>query len=293
MPILSLFLFLTTSGIRVTGAATCPSTDAVQNHLEVLLGEKNVTGWSATLRHTPGGVQVALVEGDGTVVSQRVMPSDRPCEDLANIAALLLASWLSDLTSQAVSAEPLPGLSLPAPIASEPGNHSWSWEVGLAPTGSFTGGSLAPGGLLQLEAGPADARWALRIAGLYDGPRQAPEGPGAVSWQRFQGDLGATYELSRSPYSLEIGGDIVFSDLLLRGLQFPADASATSLDPGIDISFRLAALRGPWHPWVGVWATLWTRQEVPLVQGLTLQATLPQVEACVGLGFSWRSSERF
>jgi len=295
VPNLSLWLLMAASSIRVTGADACPSPDAVQRKVAALVG--GATGWSATLRNTPGGLQIVLAEADGAVVSRRVIPrlasnTHRSCEDLAEIVALVLASWLSNLSSQAVSAEPLPSLSIPSPLPSS-AERSWSWEVGLGATGSVTGGGLAPGGLLQLEAGPARARWALRILAAYDGPRQTPEGPGAVSWQRFQGGLGASYELLRGSFSLEVGGDVVLSDIALRGLGFPTDSSSTSLEAGAELGVRLALLREHWHPWIGIWATLWTRQEVPSVQGLALQSALPPVEGFVGLGLSWRSVERF
>jgi hypothetical protein len=292
LPNLILFGLITASSISVTALDHCPSPEAVQKRLEALVGEQGGAGRSARLQNTPSGLHVWLVEGDGTVVSQRVIPNDRSCEDLGEIAALVLASWLSDLAPQAVSAEPLPTLSAPLPTRTETKESPWSWEIGLAPTGSLAGASVAPGGLLQIGLGPARARWGLRLSGIYDGLRQQPEGPGAVSWQRLQAGLGGTYALFRSPYVLEIGGDAVLSDVLLRGLHFSPDASSTSLDPGLDLSARLLLLRGHWHPWVGIWATVWLRQEVPSVQGLTLPA-LPQVEGLAGLGLSWQSLERF
>jgi len=293
LPNLTLLVLITTSSISVTGSDSCPSRDAVQERLDALVGEPSAGGLSARLQNTPSGLQVTLVEGDGTIVSQRVIPNHRSCKDLGEIAALVLASWLSNLQSQAVSAEPLPSLSRPSPTGTEANKRSWCWEIDLAPTGSFAGGTVAPGGLLQIGLGPAQARWGLRATGIYDGPRQAPEGPGAVSWQRLQVGLGGTYTLSRSPFSLEIGGDAVLSNVLLRGLRFSSDSSSTSLDPGLDLSARLVLLRGHWHPWVGIWATIWVRQELPSVQGLTLQSALPQVEGFAGLGLSWQSVERF
>jgi hypothetical protein len=293
LPSLILFGLIATSSISVTGLDWCPSSDAVQKHLDALVGEQGAPGRSARLQYTPSGLQVALLEGDGTLISQRTIPTDRSCDDLAEIVALVLASWLSDLASQAVSAKPLPSLSIPSPTPTRPTKRSWSWEIGLAPTGSFAGSNLAPGALLQVGLGPARGRWEARLTGIYDGPRQAPEGPGAVSWQRFQAGLGGIYALSRSPYSVEIGGDVVLSDVLLHGVGFSPDASSASLDPGLDLTARLVLLRGHWHPWIGIWATLWIRQEFPSVQGLTAPSALPQVEGFAGLGLSWQSVERF
>jgi len=207
------------------------------------------------------------------------------------MAALVLASWLSELSSQALAAEPLPHVSsLSAPAEAK--SSSWSWEIAVGATGSFSG-SLAPGALLQLEAAPSWARWSLRAVAGYDGPRQASDGPGEVSWQRLEGGVGASFELLASPYRLEVGADLLLSDVFLRGLDFPTTSSTASLDPGLGLNVRLSLLRGHWHPWVGVWGDLWLRDEVPTVQGLALQSTLPQVEVFAGLGISWQSAERF
>ncbi len=292
MPSLLLFGLITASSISVTGLDTCPSPAAVQKRLDALVGKQVGAGRSASLQNTPSGLRVWLLDADGTVISLRVIPNDRSCEDLGEIAALVLASWLSNLAPQTVGAEPLPTLPSPSPARTETKGTPWSWEIGAALTGSLTGGSFAPGGLLEVGLGPARARWGLRLIGSYDGPRQQPEGPGAVSWQRFQAGLGGTYTLSRSPYALEIGGDAVLSDVLLQGLHFSPDASSTSLDPGLDLSARLVLLRGHWHPWVGIWATVWFRRESPSVQGMP-QSALPQVEGLAGLGLSWQSLERF
>jgi hypothetical protein len=289
---LSLLLVFIPASIQLTTSGTCPSADAVRSRLDSLIGEQDGGPRSVTLDNSPDGLKIVLAEHDGSVVSRRVIPSNRSCDELAQMAALILASWLSDLSSQAVTAQPLPSLSGRSPTPPVVMRSPWSWEVALAPTGSFAG-SLAPGGLLQLEVSPATARWIVRLLGSYDGPRQRAEGPGEISWQRLQGGLGASYELLPSPYRLEVGGDLLLSDVLMRGLQFPSDASATSLDPGLDLTVRLSLLRGHWHPWVGIWGDLWIRQEIPSVQGLTLGSALPPLEAFAGIGLSWQSVERF
>jgi hypothetical protein len=262
----------------------------VEQRLDKLVVQQGIAGSSATLDRTPEGLRVSLLDGDGAVVSARSLPGDRACDDLAELAALVLASWLSDLTSQAASADPLPLLA--APPLPEP--SPWSWELSLAPLASFAG-SLAPGGLLAVGLGPAMARWDLRLAVAYDGPRSTAEGQGqSVSWQRGQLGLGGGYRFFGPPFSLEIGADLQVSDLFISGSGFSTDKSSTSLDPGVDLTARLVLLGGLWHPWVGVWATLWIRQEYPTVgpAGSTLPA-LPQGEGFVGLGLSWRSVERY
>ncbi len=275
----------------------CPSPAEVQRQVDALVldgGDGAGPPRSAILEETPGGLTVRLVEADGTLIFERVLPSGRSCGDLAEIAALVLASWSSKLTSQSSEAEPLPSLAAPAaPAPALAPRRAWSWEVALGPTVSFAG-TFAPGGLLQVGTGPAQARWEVHAVGSYDGPRPQPEGTGQVSWQRAQLGLGGGYALSRLPYSLEVGGEVVLSDIFMAGQGFPNNGSTTSLDPGIDLGARLALLRGRWHPWVGVWATVWLREEYPTVTNAAFSPTpLPLVEGFAGVGLSWQSVERF
>jgi hypothetical protein len=287
---LILLLFITaTSSIHVAGSGTCPAPEAVQTRLDALVAEPDVAGRSAQLEETSQGLAISILDPAGGIVSRRLLPGDRSCDALAEIAAMILASWLSELRSQAVSAEPLP--SEPPPPAPR---RPWSWEIGLGLTGSFTGSTFAPGGLFQVELGPAQARWALRAVAAYDGARQMSETPlGAVLWQRIAEGLGGGYTLFEPPYALELGGDLLLSEVLLQGQGFPVDDSTASVDPGLDLSARLVLLRGSWHPWIGLWATVWIRQEIPQIQGPTLTTALPQVEGFLGLGVSWQSIERY
>jgi hypothetical protein len=99
--------------------------------------------------------------------------------------------------------------------------------------------------------------------------------------------MGATYGFSTPIGRLECGTDAVLSLLLLRGLQFPSNTQASSIVPGVDLGARLLLLSGRWRPWLGVWGTLWLRQEMPQVAGLQSTDALPQVEGSAGLGLSW------
>jgi hypothetical protein len=292
LPHAAFLLWMASSGVRVTGALACPTTAAVEQRLSELTSPRSDEAWVAEIAATSGGVEISLLDAGGQAIWRREFPKDLPCSELADVMATVLASWLSDLRAQPARAEPLPG---PVGVASPPATATairspLSWGVVLAATGSFGGPGFAPGVLLDVGAGPARSAWALHLMGAYEGPRQLPIEPGSVSFQDWQAGVGASYALLARPfYRLEIIGYFVLSFLRLNGLGFTVDTTSNSVDPGFDLGARLFLFDGPWRPWVGMGATLWLREEVPLIQGVTSSTSLPRVGGMVGVGLAWGS----
>ncbi len=275
--------WMTLSAIRVAGATSCPTPSAVQRRLDSLAPEDVSPAQVATLENVPHGVKLTLFDMSGNELSRRTFAGDQPCAELANVMALVLASWRSELAPQPARAIPL--VSVTSGTASTRG---LSWQLAAGVSASF-GGGFAPGALLEVAVGPADSPWRVRAMGAFEASRQLIVGPGIVNWQDWQIGVGGAYAAIREPVRLEITGSAILSVLQLAGAQFTVNSSTTSLNPGVNLSARLLLLGGRWHPWIGLGATAWLRQEVPSVQGVASSAALPRLTGAMTAGVAWSS----
>jgi hypothetical protein len=284
---------MATTGIRVTGSSSCPTPADVEQRVEKLETDR-AEAPTATLETTPAGLDLELHDAEGRLIARRTMASNPSCEEQAEMAAVLLASWLSDLGAPSMTAQRLPDAapSLAQAVESPKpprGPSPWSWEVGVGPTGSFDSSGFAPGVAVEAGVGPSQAAWTLHLMGAYEGPRQLAVGTGTVSWQDWQVGLGASYAFSPRPYRFELMGYGLLADVDLSGAGFPVNATSQSLQVGLNLGARLLLLEGEWHPWLGAGTTVWLRQELPVVVGTPSSMTLPRVTGFVGLGIVWRS----
>jgi len=364
--------------IRVSGQVACPSPAAVEARLKQLAPEQGL-GDTVVLEVDHEQLRVQLRASDGAPLGQRTIPLSGACSDRVEVAAVVLATWLSTLAPQSGEAQripaapaPLPAIALPAqssevasaqvpeiapaplPAVTPPARSTAATAASSSPsgevdhaaqriavggsssatllsaarppatlsavaipsaattaattdvpapnastqpihlelagvaTGSFTSGGAAPGARLLLAASPDDARWAIELSALFDGPRTLPVPPGEVRWQRWGGALGAKVALFDAPAKLELGADFLMTALHASGQGFSNDAAQTAFDPAAELSARLLFFSGPWRPWLGLWTTAWLRQETPVVEQLSSSVVLPRIELFAGVGLSWK-----
>ena len=86
----------------VAGTATCPQPDAVAQawraaQTDALTAER----WLARVDagEAAGSTRLRLFTGDGREVASRELPADRPCDELAQTAAVLLSAWQAQLST--------------------------------------------------------------------------------------------------------------------------------------------------------------------------------------------------
>lgn len=280
----------------VFGSATCPIPAEVEHRLAELAPGRG-GGQRATLNASDQGLDLTLYGSDDTELGHRTLPADHPCDELAQIATVVLAAWLAALSPAIGPAErlELPPPAAPPPIAETrspppPPAAGWLVQVAAAATGSASVGGVAPGASLDVSFEPRNARWGLHLLGVYDGPRQSSVTDGLLRWQRFEAALGGTYALTNAPFELALGADLALSALHAQGIGFSTDAAATSADPGLDLSARLLFLRGQWRPFVALWAVAWLQQDSALIQNVPMSFVFPQFEVFAGVGISFRTA---
>src|SRR4051812_33378892 len=133
----------------------CPSPAAVEARVRQILGLRAgvVLGEQATVERLESSLHVSLKSQDGRVLGDRSLPLDGSCSELAGVAAVVLAGWLSDVHPEFVGVlpeappppppPPPPQQQQPArPVRPRPASHQG--RVGLGLGANFSGARLVP-----------------------------------------------------------------------------------------------------------------------------------------------------
>jgi len=299
-----LALSLTEAGLQILGTSTCPTAPEVQAEL-VNGSVPNVrSDQPAVVRldqdSADGTLRLRVYDENGVLLGVRALPPESDCRLLAQAAATLLRSLELELE---VAQAPLPLVVLNAPAKGSDETKrrvSTALELGGGAIGSFDGSAAAAGALLisSLRIGHSPIRPELALA--FETPRQlAVTTSGHGSWWRIWAAPGAQWRLTdRRLFWLSLHLDLPIGAVVATGTGFPANEGGAAFDLGVSLGVR-AGLRfllprgeagAGLLPWLGLWGTGWPLAHVLSVAGGSSDATLPRLEACLGLGLSW--SER-
>src|SRR5262249_18315952 len=152
---------------------------------------------------------VTLARPDGTTIGERALDRGYPCADLASAAAVVIATWESDVHPEFRLPPPLappPAPRAPSPPAPPvvsaspaPAPAGARWDVGAGITGSLapSSGGTAPalGALVVASWTPAAHRVGARLAVAGTMERELPLGSARVRWQRTNLALGPQLRL--------------------------------------------------------------------------------------------------
>jgi hypothetical protein len=292
--------------VNVQGDAVCPTAADVAARLGALLPARATDEPPdvARLDLRDGALLVTLTGADGTMIGERALDRGFACSDLASAAAVVIATWESDVHPEfrlaAAPAAPRP--TVPAPRAappvltalSSPPSRASTWDVGAGLSGSLAPGSggVAPaiGALVVGSWTPGARRTGIRLALAGTMDRELPLGAGRVRWQRTDVALGPQLRLASaaSPQAVDLHAEALAGWLVASGNGFTNDLREGSLDPGLGAGARLSLGRGAFVPWLEASLAGWLRRQTAYATPGTDVVTLPRFEASLALGVSYR-----
>jgi hypothetical protein len=271
--------------VQVGGEAQCPSPDQVAAGLRQLGTPTQGEGepLRATVLKSAGGVRVQLASAGG-VRADKVLTGGGGCEQLAKAAAVVLASWASELERELSAQLPqdappgpdLPGAELPAPQPISGGQVDVAFDVGAGISAAVGAAGLAVGAQLSGSLTPGLVGLGGQLSFSALGTRPLPAQTGR--WERFALGAGPQYRFGLGALNLDAalhGLAAVRSELADE----VGGRSQASFEPGAGVGLRLA---GPNGLWVGVQATTW----VPQAQGAGGPRPA-EVEGVVSAGLLW------
>jgi hypothetical protein len=298
----SLLAGLATLAVEVEGSVTCPSPAEVAARLRPLLrGEVlDQAGDRVRLDRHEGVLRVAVVRADGQVRGVRNVDERHDCAELAEAAAVIVASWqpeaglasglgVPEATASARAAD------LRAPAAPISGDEP-RFEAGVGALADFSGARPAPGVGFEGGWGPAARGLALHLRAqgsqwqqlaLVGGDPGHPQG-GDVRWRRLPLAVGPAWRWPGT-LALELDLSLAAAWLSVKGDGFVSNQRHDALDLGASAGLRLS-WRGrlrPLFPFLGVSGTFWPRKTVAQEMSSQGSAALPRGEVGLVLGVAY------
>jgi hypothetical protein len=279
-------LLLAALPVRVESEG-CPSGAEVEQALATMLPSiaDALRPDLARVERRAGGLRIQLSQAQGTVIAERVLDRDGSCAELAELAAVVIASWESDVHPEFVRPHGEPG---PAPVAvtsaarpSPPTAYDVALGASLAHAGSF-----AAGGVLALTWLPRGTGPGVRLFAALDAERSLDLGVGRAQWRRGMGGAELDWRLPRLP--LDFHGGFVLGWLTATGAGFSQEnLSSVSFSPAATWGARLAfwATRS-FAVWVDLSGLYWTRRQTLYADPSGREQELPRLQGALTLGLA-------
>jgi hypothetical protein len=293
--------------VTVESDAACPTARDVSARVMALLPPRETDDAPdvARLAESDGALLLTLTRPDGTSLGERALDRGFPCADLAGAAAVVIATWESDVHSE-FRAAPLPARPEAAPPATPvivvavapapPRAVAASFDLGAALVGSLApssaGAGPALGALVVASWIPSRARVGVRLALGATTEREVPLGAGHVRWRRITPALGPALRLASAttPWALDLHADALLAWVTAAGDGFAANHSSGTFDPGIGLGTHLLWRRGRvLIPWLELAGAGWLDPQTAYATPGTASIVLPRIEITLALGLSFRT----
>lgn len=285
--------------VTVAGDAACPTAKDVSARVGQLLPTVE-TSSADQARVDDGGnvVRLSLRRPDGSLIGTRELSRKSSCADLAAAAAVVLASWESDVHPEFRAWLPPPrAVAAPAEVAAasaapKPHPTRSAFELGAALAGSVApsgaGAGAAAGALIVAGAAPAGGRFGVRLALGAGTERELPLGTGRVRWRHLVAALGpdARFTIAATRFAVGLHAEALLALLSASGEGLTNDRSANSFDPGVGAGLRLLYRGRAIAPWLDLSAGGWLRRQQALSSPDGASLSLPRLEVALALGFS-------
>jgi hypothetical protein len=286
-------------------SAACPSGQEVEQALASMLPSipETVRPDLAHVFRRDNRLQIVLVGTDAAVIAERWIDDTGACAELAELIAVVIASWESDVhpeftRSQAV---PIPAVRSEKPIAppSPPAPKAAAFYEVAAGLALSWSDSPALAGNLAMGWFPQGAGPGLYLSAAVESTRTLALAPGAVLgqaiWRRWTGSAEFDWRLPGRAWTLDLHGGLALGWLAASGTGFAQNHSAYSFSPGGAAGVRLSrqATRRI-SVWVGLAASYWPRKQLVYGQPDMPQQEIPHYQglASIGLAFGGSPSGR-
>jgi hypothetical protein len=262
--------------LAVEGNTECPTAAEVASELRALLGSTANTARNerVALSSSDGGLDIELRSAAGERLATRHLPRVASCGDLASAAAVVIASWQTEVP-------PLPSATVEL-VRATPRPPALRYDVGAEFLASLDG-NFAPGGLIDATLAPSHSRWGARLGALATATRDQPVGAGHAAWTRAALLLGPRVRLTYKALLVDFDAGLALALLYARGSGFSVEHTSYNIDPGLAAGARLGVRWGPVAPVLGLAVAGWPRRQELDVSGAS-PATLPQWDLLISAG---------
>ncbi len=282
-------------------SAACPSGQEVEQALASMLPSisETVRPDLAHVFRRGNRLQIILVGTDAVVIAERWIDDTGACAELAELIAVVIASWESDVHPEFTrpQAEPIPAARSEKPPAppSPPGPEAAAFYEVAAGLALSWSDSAALAGNLAMGWFPRGLGPGLYLSATVESTRTLDLAPGTVSgqaiWRRWIGSAEFDWRLPRGAWALDLHGGLALAWLAANGSGFAPNHSAYSFSPGGAVGARLSrqATRRT-SVWVGLAASYWPRKQLVYGQPDMPQQEIPHYQGLASIGLCFGGS---
>jgi hypothetical protein len=289
--------------LDIDGPTTCPAPAEVARKLRPLLGDGGIgqPGDRVRIEHDDRALRVALVGADGRVRGMRQVDRGNDCNDLAEAAAIIVASWQAQpgsigADSAAAATEP-PAVAASAltariataadPVAIEPPGPHWFAGLGVAGNAvASADASVAPALTLEANVGPQLRGLGAHLRAIGGGRHAQALPNGQARWRRWALSLGPAWSWATRRVVVEADLSAAAALLALDGTGFEGNESHTMLDVGALGGVRVRTRHGL-APFAGLAAGFWPRRTIAYQAPDLIGAALPRWQWLLEVGIGW------
>ena len=291
MHCLFLVLWLATP-VEVHSTTACPSSEAIAARILPLLpgaSPENNPADRADLQVSQGEplaprrLHLRLAGADGTLIGQREIPPSDNCDELAEMVAVLLASWESNPHAGIPRlAEPLIAKSAPVSGGGTPGLEL---QLGAGGGAALLGGTAATA-RLEIGLGSRQSHWQGRVGLAGQTARQTTLTPGHVHWRHSMTTISLGWRTLDSDWLVSADAGPLLGVATLSGQDFPRNQQRNSFEYGLDAGLRAGRRWRRFTLWADLRGQSWLQHQRAKVTGATTTMTLSPWDLAATLGLS-------
>ena len=254
-----LLLAVAASPVRVVDDG-CPSSEEVELALAPMLTSTSTSSPAdpasrdvAKLEHGPDSLHVQLVDAGGVVIAERTLEGRASCAELGRMAAIVIASWESDVHPAFVRppaviawAERSPPAESPAPVTALP---AAAYDVAAGVTVGQVD-TVAVGASIGAAWFPRGVGLGLWVLGTGDRARTIAVGAHEARWRRWTASLELARRWARDGFAVDAHGGLTLGWLATEGVDYAQNQSDSAVSLG-----GTAGIRTAW--WTSRRAALW------------------------------------
>lgn len=300
---------------------TCPASVDVEARVRTILhltAEQTLNESFLVERHE-SGLYVELRGADSNVIGKRTLPGAGSCDELAQAAAVVLSTWLSDVHPDFAGALPAPVEAPepepepepqpekppepPQPVATRADTKAphrpakdarprtaqpYVWDAALGLGADYTAGELALAGRASVGLLPSASGLGVVALAIVTTSRQQDLGPGNFDWRRWPVGLGPALRLSRSAVLVDVAAGPALAWLHFSGNVFDRNFQPDGAVWGGFLSLRAASAGRRWGLFGSLEGQFYPAESRVYASGVSESQVLPSLGlgAFVGARFS-------
>lgn len=265
---------------EILSDSDCPGGKAVQAELLRLMPDAR--GGLVKIERGEEGVELFLYSDQQSGPLRRLLPAQPSCDQLARLAATVIATWQATVQPPPVRPQPPPPVEAPRPA---PGPRLF-YEVSASVLGVLSGAQLTIAQQLDVRLSSSTQRFGVRLGVLLGAPHTLLLNPEQAEWTRWSLRVLPGFRLGRGRAQIELGAALALALVELRGQGYSLNRRSFGLDCGLGGGLRLGVWLGRVWPFFGLEVMRWLLpQAVRARRGSVVQeAEVPAQELLFSLG---------